>query len=637
MAKPGLEDFEPGYSPGTAPLRAGNWSVPCGQCEECRLDRVRDLAACARLELAAAQGRAEFVTLTFDDAHYPDQGSVDVRTVQLFLKRLRQETGPFRYLGVGEYGGQFGRPHYHLLIFGYEFANRVSHAVADGGVVFRAPLLEKVWPFGFSTTAEVLPVHVNYCAGYAAKKLFGSSGLARGVRYDALTGEPEVRRPEFHVMSKVGGFGVGGFADRDAVAHELIRTGTIRALEREWEGPGPAPAEPVPVVIPKCVMRRVAELDPDAYVELNAQRAELAEVSRVENPPEFRASRRRAAAAERRKLKPLKVGPSGFAESREDYSIVDEGFDAAEEIFSGRVNPANPFYQVAGLTEAHLKRSAEPVIEQPKAAKKAPQLYAQFGVVAPVRPKPKAREFLSEAERERRNFARECVKKARDLVRRELRLAAFFRDLAVKSSSPIRRELLRKRWRARVVERLVLERWEYLATKEQLEGCDEDALVVFCFRLSEAILADVAALSRVREEWAAVSRGMDRRPFEELVDVMGRDPDELARVREVRAQYFMERKALRIASAFEKSGLEAALWLARFVGRPKLPFFDGSDVGKLIADTIVDEHGVRKFADVKRQLLFEVAREELYGDAPVAPVAVWRDRYSVPRGEKRWA
>lgn len=108
--------------------------IPCGQCTNCRLSRSRDWAIRCSLE-ASMHEFNYFVTLTYNDTHLPRGEFVDFngdiwesnlnrRHIQLFIKSLREyERTHFNNTGIkvfycGEYGGQTGRPHFHLIVFG---------------------------------------------------------------------------------------------------------------------------------------------------------------------------------------------------------------------------------------------------------------------------------------------------------------------------------------------------------------------------------------------------------------------------------------------------------------------------------------------------------------------------------------
>lgn len=100
-------------------------SVPCGKCIPCLVNKRADWIFRLEQEYRASK-IALFVTLTYDQKHLPSNGSLVKKHVQLYLKKLRKqdkkENGitKIRYFGVGEYGTQFGRPHYHILLFNVE-------------------------------------------------------------------------------------------------------------------------------------------------------------------------------------------------------------------------------------------------------------------------------------------------------------------------------------------------------------------------------------------------------------------------------------------------------------------------------------------------------------------------------------
>lgn len=92
--------------------------VPCGKCIPCLSKKRAEWSF--RLEQEYKHSKcAHFVTLTFDREHYPADGNLSKRHVQLYLKRLRKldGTNKIRYYAVGEYGTKGGRAHYHILVF----------------------------------------------------------------------------------------------------------------------------------------------------------------------------------------------------------------------------------------------------------------------------------------------------------------------------------------------------------------------------------------------------------------------------------------------------------------------------------------------------------------------------------------
>lgn len=141
-----------------------SYTVPCGKCDECLLQKQREFACLAVLE-SQLSSSVHLVTLTYSNrtvpimvtekesgySHFIDKGreffvemctdkdgslmsaaykDLDVcpslrrSDFRLFLKRVRirykrefGECPTFRYAGFGEYGSQTFRPHYHFLFF----------------------------------------------------------------------------------------------------------------------------------------------------------------------------------------------------------------------------------------------------------------------------------------------------------------------------------------------------------------------------------------------------------------------------------------------------------------------------------------------------------------------------------------
>lgn len=139
---------------------------------------------------------ASFVTLTYDRENVPADGSVSVRALQLFLKRLRKNVhpNPLRFFGVGEYGEFTWRPHYHLALFGLG---------PDG-----QELVDRSWGLGFVMSGSLTHHSAAYVASYVNKKMTGKDD-------ERLLG----RHPEFARMSLRPG--LGAFA-ADEIASALL-------------------------------------------------------------------------------------------------------------------------------------------------------------------------------------------------------------------------------------------------------------------------------------------------------------------------------------------------------------------------------------------------------------------------------
>lgn len=191
-----------------APLDANpavyrNFKVPCGRCSGCLASRARDWSLRCVLEAREYEKNC-FVTLTYSPDNLPEHGSLEVRDLQLFMKRLRKKysTIKIRYFACGEYGSKGGRPHYHLLLFNFDFPDKwMWHSSGgSGNVLYRSSELEKLWPFGHSVVGQLTVQSAAYVARYCYKKFYGGDADERLRHYGN-------RVPEFVVMSRKPGIG----------------------------------------------------------------------------------------------------------------------------------------------------------------------------------------------------------------------------------------------------------------------------------------------------------------------------------------------------------------------------------------------------------------------------------------------
>ena len=170
-----------------------------------------------------------FVTLTFNKKHLPWDGSVSKETHQKFIRalrdRLRERGIGIRYYMCGEYGedeyvqyqktdGSFGRvrvgpgrPHYHYLIFGYDFPDKYDWKEHRGHRYYRSPELEKIWTQGHSIIGHVTPETAAYTARYVLKKQTGELADDHYTRIIVGRDEPVPIEPEFCLMSLKPGIG----------------------------------------------------------------------------------------------------------------------------------------------------------------------------------------------------------------------------------------------------------------------------------------------------------------------------------------------------------------------------------------------------------------------------------------------
>lgn len=255
-----------------AALAAGGFLVPCGSCIECRLEYSRGWAVRMMHEAQMATTSC-FVTLTLDDDHIPEDCSLDVSHFQTFAKALRKRVGPFRYFHCGEYGGRYGRPHYHAALFGVDFRedrvrredSRSGHPMFDSRTLLDAWKLGSHCPIGDLTFQSAA-----YVARYVTKKIKGprandhltfedgklvwKHGFYKAVNSE--TGEVHERTPEYATMSRRPGLGRSWF---EKYGEEVYRRDEVVVNGRVSKPPA-------------YYDRLLEKADPGRYEEIKAKR-----------------------------------------------------------------------------------------------------------------------------------------------------------------------------------------------------------------------------------------------------------------------------------------------------------------------------------------------------------------------------
>lgn len=187
-------------------------TLPCGRCIGCRLERSRQWAVRLVHENQLHES-SSFLTLTYEKM--PEGESLNVRDIQLFLKRLRKSRGSakLRFFQCGEYGcddpakcrnprcSHGRRPHHHMILFGEDFRDRrLQIQDSQSGLPqFWSEELEKLWGHGMCTIGEMTFESAAYVARYSLKKVLG----------DKAEAHYQGRKPEYVTMSRRPGIGAG--------------------------------------------------------------------------------------------------------------------------------------------------------------------------------------------------------------------------------------------------------------------------------------------------------------------------------------------------------------------------------------------------------------------------------------------
>lgn len=205
--------------------------IACGNCIGCRLERSRQWTVRLNHENQLHE-LSTFVTLTYEPEKTPEGNTLVKSHFQDFMKRLRQHvyrqhlaaqlpgsvsdpgSGPkIRYFMCGEYGSQTQRPHYHAIIFGLDFGDKVKHSQnPQGDITYTSEKLTELWGFGHCLIGSVTPQSINYVANYLLEKVTGELATKHYESLNLASGEIYNRLPPYINMSNRPGIGAHWFA-----------------------------------------------------------------------------------------------------------------------------------------------------------------------------------------------------------------------------------------------------------------------------------------------------------------------------------------------------------------------------------------------------------------------------------------
>lgn len=159
--------------------------VPCNHCNPCYEAKRNQWSYRMKLQSQSSLTDPMFVTLTFDEEHYPSKHNdpaVHTDIIQKFLKRLRRymdrNSSPtdFKYFICSEYGSKRGRLHFHGLFFNLHNCNYVPiyNDYPDKKVlpvIFKfTDYIRKAWKFGISKVEIARDNTGSYALKYMSKQ-----------------------------------------------------------------------------------------------------------------------------------------------------------------------------------------------------------------------------------------------------------------------------------------------------------------------------------------------------------------------------------------------------------------------------------------------------------------------------------
>lgn len=230
-------------------IKSTNIFVDCRKCPECKLKRAKEWACRLYYELKNHKN-ACFITLTYDNEHNPKK--LSKYDIQCFIKRLRERIAPdkIKYYLCGEYGDHTYRPHYHIIILGYDFPDKIIHGKSKKMFpLYWSYELSQIWTKGIHTIQDTSVATCIYTALYTGKSKYN---LPKSLQ-DA---------PEFNLLS----LGLG----TQAIIDDYDK---LKLTDQIW-------IDGQSYTIPQCVLKKLfltykdgkIETKDDEYIELKAAR-----------------------------------------------------------------------------------------------------------------------------------------------------------------------------------------------------------------------------------------------------------------------------------------------------------------------------------------------------------------------------
>nr|QJB19390.1 MAG: replication initiator protein [Microvirus sp.] len=262
--------------------------IPCGHCIGCRLDRAAEWQS-RLIHESKMHERSCFLTCTYTPENLPPGGTLVKKHFQDFLKRLRKHTnGGIRFFACGEYGDTTRRPHYHALIFGYDFSDKKNYGKGSkGDVLYVSKTLDTLWSHGACYIGSVTPDSCGYVARYIMKKVTGDLAEDHYRVVDTTTGEIHQLLPEYIHMSTRPAIGLSFY---EKFSDEIHRSDFVLVKGKKRK-------------TPRYYDKQLEKTNPDLLEELKYLRTVKAAERRQDNTDERLAVREEVKLAT---IKPLK-------------------------------------------------------------------------------------------------------------------------------------------------------------------------------------------------------------------------------------------------------------------------------------------------------------------------------------------
>lgn len=146
-------------------------TMRCRVCPQCLYNSSSEWGIRAACEMQMHKENT-FITLTY--AENTKYGNLIPEHFLNFIRRLKDRfpEKSIRYLYSGERGGKYGRPHFHAILFGIDFSDKIATGTSDSGApTWHSKILTDTWKFGITQCGEANAHTAAYVAQYVVKKL----------------------------------------------------------------------------------------------------------------------------------------------------------------------------------------------------------------------------------------------------------------------------------------------------------------------------------------------------------------------------------------------------------------------------------------------------------------------------------
>ncbi len=269
---PETGNLTPVFRPDHSHELYGSFLLPCGKCQPCLAKKVQAKCIQCVHEMHSVKHSC-FLTLTYDDDHLVINnrslsGTLVKEHLKQFHKSLRKRINDtygkdykYKYFQSGEYGGLTGRPHYHVLLMGYDFPDKTRVAITSKRPLYDSETLNTLWKYGHVRLEDAGIGAASYIAKYAIKEYMSGN---RDLESLETTG----RIPQYITQSRQI-----GKTHLHKYAKEFLQHGTYVTSNMNPSVLG-QPNKGLP--LSKWQLQQLKEINPDRVDEILSERKHFA-------------------------------------------------------------------------------------------------------------------------------------------------------------------------------------------------------------------------------------------------------------------------------------------------------------------------------------------------------------------------